>query len=45
MTLVAVNASQAFWEKHGFAVQDAPELEESLRSYEAEARLMVKPLV
>jgi ribosomal protein S18 acetylase RimI-like enzyme len=44
MTLVAVNGSQGFWERHGFAVQDAPELSDKLRSYEPDARLMVKRL-
>ena len=44
MTLVAVNGSAGFWEKHGFAVSDAPEFEEKLKSYEDAARLMVRPL-
>ena len=41
MSLVAVNASQSFWERHGFAVADAEDLSEKLASYEAAARLMV----
>jgi GNAT superfamily N-acetyltransferase len=44
MSLVAVNGSQGFWERHGFAVTDAPDLSEKLRSYEDAARLMVRPL-
>lgn len=44
MSLVAVNGSVGFWEKHGFGVSDAPGLGGKLMSYEAEARLMVKPL-
>jgi GNAT superfamily N-acetyltransferase len=44
MSLVAVNASQRFWEKHGFGVVEAPELADKLASYEGEARFMVKPL-
>lgn len=44
MSLVAVNASQRFWEKHGFGVVEAPELAEKLASYEEAARFMVKPL-
>lgn len=44
MTLVAVNGSIGFWERHGFAVHGAPGLEHKLRSYEDAARLMVKPL-
>lgn len=44
MSLVAVNASQGFWQKHGFAVYDAPELAEKLASYEDAARFMVKTL-
>jgi len=44
MTLVAVNGSQGFWERHEFAVEDLPELNEKLRSYEDAARLMVRRL-
>lgn len=44
MSLVAVNGSQGFWERHGFAVAEAPELAEKLATYEDQARLMVKRL-
>jgi ribosomal protein S18 acetylase RimI-like enzyme len=44
MSLVAVNGSQGFWDRHEFAVADAPHLSEKLHSYEAEARLMVRQL-
>ena len=44
MSLVAVNASQGFWERHGFAVEERAELAEKLMSYEPAARLMVRPL-
>lgn len=44
MSLVAVNGSQGFWERHEFAVVDAPDLNEKLRSYEDAARLMVRRL-
>jgi GNAT superfamily N-acetyltransferase len=44
MSLVAVNGSQRFWEKHGFAVKDVPELSGRLQSYEKAARFMVKTL-
>ena len=44
MTLVAVNGSRGFWERHEFAVEDLPELNEKLRSYDAAARLMVRRL-
>jgi GNAT superfamily N-acetyltransferase len=44
MTLVAVNGSQGFWERHGFAVKDVAALAAKLRSYEPGARLMVKQL-
>lgn len=44
MSLVAVNGSRGFWEKHGFAVVDSPVLAGRLASYEPEARLMVKSL-
>ncbi len=45
MSLVAVNGSLGFWERHGFVVEDAPQLSDRLRSYEVGAKLMVKPLV
>jgi len=45
MSLVAVNGSIPFWQKHGFAVVDAPELESKLMSYEGAARFMVRLLV
>jgi len=44
MSLVAVNGSQGFWEKHGFAVADVSDLNEKLATYEAAARLMIRPL-
>lgn len=44
MTLVAVNGSVPFWEKHGFAVAEIPELYGKLLSYEEAARYMVKHL-
>ncbi len=44
MSLVAVNGSSRFWEKHGFRVVGSPELSLKLASYEEAAALMVKPL-
>ena len=44
MSLVAVNGSLGFWEKHGFAVEHRPELADKLAAYEQAARYMVKPL-
>ena len=44
MSLVAVNGSQSFWERHGFAVEDRPDLLPKLHSYEDTARYMVKHL-
>ncbi|HEV7718149.1 MAG TPA: GNAT family N-acetyltransferase [Arsenicitalea sp.] len=44
MSLVAVNGSRGFWERHGFAVEDVPELAEKLLGYEAAAKFMVKRL-
>lgn len=44
MGLVAVNASQGFWARQGFAVLEAPELAEKLLSYELEARYMARAL-
>lgn len=42
MSLVAVNDSVAFWQRHGFAVVDVPGLRDKLLSYEAEARYMLR---
>lgn len=44
MSLVAVNGSIPFWQRHGFIIADIPELYGKLLSYEADARYMVKPL-
>ena len=44
MTLVAVNGSVAFWEKHGFAVTEEPALYAKLLSYDESARYMVRKL-
>jgi ribosomal protein S18 acetylase RimI-like enzyme len=44
MSLVAVNGSQGFWERHGFAVADRPDLLQKLTSYEDAARFMVRQL-
>lgn len=42
MSLIAVNGSRGFWEKHGFVIADDPALDEKLKSYEPAAKLMVK---
>jgi GNAT superfamily N-acetyltransferase len=42
MSLVAVNSSQWFWEKHGFEVVEVPELAGKLTGYEDAARFMVR---
>ena len=44
MSLVAVNGSRGFWERHGFTVEDVPALAAKLATYKADARLMVKRL-
>jgi ribosomal protein S18 acetylase RimI-like enzyme len=44
MSLVAVNGSQGFWERHGFAVEDRPDLAGKLQGYEEAARLMIRRL-
>jgi GNAT superfamily N-acetyltransferase len=44
-SLVAVNDSQAFWMKHGFAAIDVPGLADELRAYELGARYMTRSLV
>ena len=42
MSLVAVNGSIPFWQKHGFAVTEEPDLYAKLLSYEEGARYMVR---
>ena len=44
MSLVAVNASHGFWERHGFETVEVPELRDKLLSYEPDARLMMRQL-
>ncbi len=44
MSLVAVNGSQGFWERQGFAVEEISGLADKLMSYEPEAKMMLKPL-
>jgi ribosomal protein S18 acetylase RimI-like enzyme len=44
MSLVAVNNSRGFWERHDFSVAAAPDLAEKLQSYEEAACLMVRRL-
>jgi len=43
LSLVAVNASVPFWARFGFGVAHRPALEAKLRSYDADARYMVRP--
>jgi GNAT superfamily N-acetyltransferase len=44
MQLVAVNGSTGFWQRHGFRPVERPELVAKLRSYDADARFMVRDL-
>ncbi|SCX97663.1 GNAT family N-acetyltransferase [Microvirga guangxiensis] len=44
LSLVAVNNSQAFWERLGFRVKDVPGLEAKLLTYGPDAVLMVRNL-
>ncbi|UYN98854.1 MAG: GNAT family N-acetyltransferase [Devosia sp.] len=44
MSLVAVNGSQRFWERHGFSIANRPNLRDKLAAYEAAAQYMVKSL-
>ena len=44
MSLVAVNASQGFWERQGFVARDIPALADKLASYEDAARYMTRTL-
>jgi ribosomal protein S18 acetylase RimI-like enzyme len=43
LSLVAVNDSQPFWRRHGFAVVDDPALAGKLATYDDAARLMARP--
>ncbi|MGL4284906.1 MAG: GNAT family N-acetyltransferase [Phreatobacter sp.] len=42
LSLVAVNGSQGFWQRHGFSVVADPALTDKLASYDAAACLMVR---
>ncbi len=44
LTLVAVNDAAPFWERHGFAVVDAPGMADKLAGYGEGARYMVRRL-
>jgi ribosomal protein S18 acetylase RimI-like enzyme len=44
MSLVAVNNSTVFWERHGFRVVEDPRLARKLSSYDGAARFMTKRL-
>jgi GNAT superfamily N-acetyltransferase len=44
LALVAVNDAAPFWERHGFAVVDAPGMTEKLAGYGPDARYMVRSL-
>lgn len=44
MSLVAVNGSERFWQRQGFAPVAVPELEGKLRSYSTDARFMLQVL-
>ena len=44
VSLVAVNGSTGFWGRHGFTPADVPALTEKLRSYDEDARYMIRPL-
>ena len=43
-SLVAVNGSAPFWQRHGFEVTEAPALVDKLATYENAARFMVRSL-
>ncbi|WP_354551539.1 GNAT family N-acetyltransferase [Kaistia defluvii] len=45
VSLVAVNDSAGFWGRHGFQTVSIPALDAKLRSYDDDARFMVRPLV
>jgi N-acetylglutamate synthase-like GNAT family acetyltransferase len=44
LSLVAVNNSVAFWQRHGFQLTPIPVLDARLRSYDEEARFMVRAI-
>ena len=43
MSLVAVNGSAGFWSRFGFAPANRPDLAQKLRTYDEDARFMVRP--
>lgn len=43
LSLVSVNGTVPFWERHGFAVRTTGDLVSKLASYGADARFMVRP--
>jgi len=45
VSLVAVNESAGFWGRHGFETVSVPALDAKLRSYDDDARFMVRPLI
>jgi GNAT superfamily N-acetyltransferase len=42
LSLIAVNDSVAFWQRHGFGVTSDPALDRKLRSYDESAQFMVR---
>lgn len=44
VALVAVNDAEAFWTRHGFVTDPAPDLRAKLASYGPDARYMVRPI-
>ncbi|HEX4505004.1 MAG TPA: GNAT family N-acetyltransferase [Alphaproteobacteria bacterium] len=44
LSLVAVNNSVAFWQRHGFVLTAIPALDAKLRSYDEAARFMVRAI-
>lgn len=43
VSLVSVNGTVPFWERHGFVVRSADDLDSRLASYGADARFMLRP--
>jgi GNAT superfamily N-acetyltransferase len=44
LSLVAVNGSSGFWQRHGFVAVEVPELEAKLRSYSDDAQFMMRDI-
>ncbi|TNE61240.1 MAG: GNAT family N-acetyltransferase [Alphaproteobacteria bacterium] len=44
LSIVAVNGTEPFWQKHGFVPHTSPALEKKLASYDGPASYMIRPV-